>query len=305
MNKVTRIAGPRLLLLAALAFGLLIYVSSAAAAPQAQAGPVLLIKPGALLTIHLRGFCLDPGKPFPDTVLLPSELADASLQAGLNYALQRGYSESEPRPVQQAIWRLSTGQWQTTPPTDRAPESVDAAQKAANQPITPGGAVSLVDAVISNTVSAQVSFAPDPNSTDDGALYGEGDIVVSNNTQQELKIFMPVGVIFPPANKTQQRLVAYQTGVLQAPTPATTGTTTNMATSIAAPTGTATSGPATTSPALTRTPAPQNTPTTTTSQPVPNIPRTGAAPGLLVTLFCIAVATLAVGLALLRRSYAK
>src|SRR4051812_20468877 len=111
MHAIYRRAGWSLVLVAAL----LISLGSGAASVGAQTGPspsdtsLLTIPAGQTAQLQVRGFCLDFGKTFPTGAVSPNALAKPELRAALNYAIQKGYVDSNPRQVEQAIWFLSDG----------------------------------------------------------------------------------------------------------------------------------------------------------------------------------------------------
>src|SRR5690242_5319818 len=114
MRMTSKMMGSTLLLLSALLFtlGLGSTAAQAQRLDQGATNQTLTIKAGQSATLQIRGFCLDPGKPFPTGISKPDSLANDGIRAGLNYAVNKGYDRSDPRQVQEAVWFLQTGTWQ-------------------------------------------------------------------------------------------------------------------------------------------------------------------------------------------------
>lgn len=184
---------------------------------QAQ-GETFTIQPGASATVRFEGFCYQFGESFPSSVSAPSGLADENIRAALTLARAQGYtgSDQDALQVQFAIWQLQ-GE------TD-APQGGDLARDVVNRSRTaqapaPAGATSLIDAAAAGQVRIEVTeFAAvgapaeiAPGVSDN--FYGRGSLSVTNLTDQELTLYMPVGTIIPSQNLDEQDLVAYSTSV--------------------------------------------------------------------------------------------
>ncbi len=180
---------------------------------------VLNLNAGETATLQIRGFCLDPGKPFPNAFGQPAVVATDTIRSALYYAVQQGYDQSNPDQVQEAVWYLQTGTWQH-PSHDLGQQIVNAAQ-GMTPPAAPAG-TSVLDALGAHNVSMQVSFSPAPGTAPGQAFYGDGTIQVTNSGSSQMQVYLPFGTIFPPADPTTQRLVAFVTGTNQTPTPAAT-----------------------------------------------------------------------------------
>ena len=120
---------------------------------------VLNLQAGETATLQIRGFCLDPGKPFPNAFGQPAAVATDTIRSALYYAVQQGYDQSNPDQVQEAVWYLQTGTWQNAA-HDLGQQIVTAAQ-GMTPPAAPAG-TSVLDALGANNVSVQVSFSPAP-----------------------------------------------------------------------------------------------------------------------------------------------
>ena len=275
MHSFHRALGAALLLLAGLllTLGLAAFPTGAAPASDPATGTIT-VPVGGTATLPVRGFCLDFGKPFPVAgSTAPTALADTQILAALNYAVNKGYPDSDPAQVQQAIWFLVTGTWHR-PDHALADEIVAAAKDAANAPAAPGG-TSLLDALKNHQVTATVKFDLPGGTTPENGYYGSGTLTITNTTSQDLQISLPLGSVFPPATAGDQQLLGY-TLVQQLPTP---------------------------TPAPTGTPVPTATPTL----PVPTIPKTGGGETPVSGLLLLGTGLLALGagLALLRRGVAR
>jgi len=237
MRSTNRLAGVSLLLLAALFFTLGLSSTAAVAKPlDQQSGQTVTIAAGQSTTLQVRGFCIDPGKAFPTGISTPDSLATDAVRAGLNYAVGKGYDQSNPRQVQEAVWFLQTGTWQSTD-HQLADEIANAAKDAANAPSTPTG-TSLLDVLKANNAKATITFKAAPDVQPNQAFYGDGTLTITNTGSQSIQVYLPFGAVFPPANSAEQRLVGYAVGVSQAGT-ATVAATGTAPAATAAATGTA------------------------------------------------------------------
>ena len=269
MNRFTsKFAGTALLAASALMLSLGFSSAGVAAQPAAQAtgGQTVTIPAGGTATLHVRGFCLDFGKPFPASSGVPSTTADAKIRAALNYAVQKGYDNSDARQVQEAIWYLATGAWER-PDHVLGTEIANAANDAANAPTDPSG-TSLLDALKAQgvTMGSAVNFTAAGGATGADAFYGDATVTLTNSGTQSAQIFLPFGTVFPPANAGDQRLVGYVLAAQQASTPAATGTSAATATEQVATTPAASATVAeTTTPAATATTAATAAATETTA----------------------------------------
>jgi hypothetical protein len=234
--------------------------------------------------VQVRGFCLDFGKIFPSGAVAPKELGTPELRAALNYAIQKGYVDSDPAQVEQAVWFLSDGTWHNANHT-RAQEIVDNS-KTGMAPADPPGGTTLFEAIAKGGLTADVTFTA---KTAD-AFYGDGTLTIKNTGSSDVQVYLPVGTVFPPATPDQQRLLGYAIQVTQAaPTATAQPTATAAPTSTAAPTATAGMTEA----------APTTTPEMTQQLPTTGGPADGGAWWLLIALGLLSFVG---GMGLLRRS---
>jgi hypothetical protein len=278
-----------------------------------QAPASITIPANGSVTIQVRGFCLDFGEPFPTVPTNASGPADAKVRQALNYAISKGYTEGNPEQVQQAIWYLRDNQWHSEDRTI-AQEIVNNATDA-NTPNDGGSGTSLAAAIAGGQASVTASFTPQ---TQD-AFYGDGNAEIRNLTGTELRVFMPIGVVFTAgAGGNFQDLIGYQLAAGQTEvqgTPQVTVQATITQQPTAQPSITANTTPAAETPttgqvstpviAPTETFAPAPTATTTPSVPAPDTnPSTGVADPTTFTLamfaILLAVSSIVVGMALRR-----
>lgn len=241
MRSYYRWSGVSLLALAALLFSL--GISAAGAWAQTPAGSdasVLTIPAGQTAQVQVRGFCLDYGKQFPSGVVSPKELSTPELRAALNYAIQKGYVDSNPGQVQEALWFLSDGTWHADE-HQLAQEIVDNSKSAA--PADPAGGTTLFNALAGGGLTAEVTFTP--KSAD--AFYGDGTLTIRNTGSSDAQVYLPIGTVFPPATPDQQRLLGYAIQVTQAAPTATAEP--SMTTNTTGQTLPGTGGPEDTNPA--------------------------------------------------------
>lgn len=272
MRLLHKLARSILIVLVAVLFSLGLSSLTVVAEPQPQAlnAQVLTIPAGKTSSLRVRGFCLDYGKPFPTGISAPNGLAPDNIRAALNYAVSKDYVNTNVQQTQQAVWFLSDGNWHR-PDHALGDEIANAAKDTANQPATPEG-ISLIDALAAKSVTASITFAPAEGTAPNVAYYGDGVLMIKNVTTEDVKVFLPFGSVFPPAQDTEQRLIGYALAVAEAaPTNTPAPTETPVPTATPAPTDT----PApTATPAPTDTPAPAPTDTSTMT-----LPPTGAATG--------------------------
>jgi cell division septation protein DedD len=261
-------------------------LARASTVQQSQTPRSVTIPANGTVTLKVRGFCLDFGKPFPNESMGAKGLADAKIRQALNYSIGKGYTEGNPEQVQQAIWFLRDGQWHNEEHAI-GQEIVDNATPA-NNPNDAGEGTSLADAVANGQASVTARFTPQ---TQD-AFYGDGDAEVRNLTGSELRLFMPIGVVLNvPTGGDFQELVAYELATQQVEvqeTPQVTAQPTITLQPTAEPTLTAVLETPTQAPASTEVPTPVPAPT---PEPAPEvIPAAGGGDSFLwLALLAIAL----------------
>ncbi len=316
-RSLRKMAGVALITLSALLFSVALSSIATVAEPLGQTGgQTLRIPAGQTATLRVRGLCIDFGKPFPGTSAAPNALAADQMRASLNYAISKGYFETDAglRQAEEAMWFLSDGTWHR-PDHVLGQEIVDAGKAAANKPVDPAGATSLLDALKAGTVKVNVALKTPPGVVPKESFYGDGDLSMTNTSAAELNVYMPTGTIFPPNTPGDQRLVAYALVSQQAPTLTVVATSTVAATATVAATSTvaatatvaATSTvAATTMPAATATTAMmmQATATPMAMTGGSTMPKTGAGDALPSWLLLLgaSVLSLLAGVTLLRRA---
>ncbi len=192
---------------------------------DAQSSSAFTVPPGGRVLVRFEAYCLDFGGTFPPAILAPSAaagLAPANVRAALNYIQSHRPADTQAAlQAQYAIWRLQG--------VTSVPKGSDAV--AQGTPVTdPANAQSIIAAGLSNGQwSLEVAgWAPlsQPVQITAGVsdyFYGAGQVMIKNNTQQQLSLYMPVGVIFPPASSGHQRMAGYPTGVQIVRLPNTAG----------------------------------------------------------------------------------
>lgn len=215
---------------AAAVLAALLWVGVAGAQDQGGQGETFTVQPGASATVSFEGFCYQFGEAFPSAVSAPSGLADENIRAALTLARAQGFtgSDQDALQVQYAIWQLQ-GEQDAPAGGDLARDVVNRSRTA--QAPAPAGATSLIDAAAAGQVRVEVAeFAPvggpveiAPGVSDN--FYGRGSLVVTNLSDQELTLYMPIGTIIPSQDPEEQDLVAYSTGVESEPAQAAQATT--------------------------------------------------------------------------------
>jgi hypothetical protein len=191
----------------------------------AQSSSAFTVPPGGRVLVRFEAYCLDYGGTFPRAIVAPSAaagLAPANVRAALNYI--QGHRPADTQAAlqaQYAIWRLQgvTG----------LPKGSDAV--AQGTPVTdPANAQSIIAAGLSSGQWSleMAAWGPlgQPVQIAGGVpdyFYGTGQLMVRNNTQQQLSLYMPIGIIFPPASSGHQRMAGYPTGVQIVRLPNTAG----------------------------------------------------------------------------------
>lgn len=195
---------------------LLLALSMAGAAKAQTANPSQTFKlaAGGTATVEFESFCIDYGKKFPSQVgLPPTNVADPTVTGALSNALAKGYTSSNPKEVQFAIWKArgATG----------APQPGAVGTEIAQNltpPTTPAGATSIIDALASNQVKATagswqgVGEKLTIGSTQDN-FQGRGQLTVENVSGAELTLYMPIGTVFPAPSAEFQSMAGYLVSV--------------------------------------------------------------------------------------------
>jgi hypothetical protein len=192
---------------------------------QAQASSAFTVPPGGRVLVSFEAYCLDFGGAFPLALAAPSAdagLAPANVRAAINYI--RGHRPGDSQAAlqaQYAIWRLRG--------VAGLPKGSDAV--AQGTPVTdPANARSILDGGLNRgewsldvTAWSPIGRPVQLASGVSDNFYGAGQMIVRNNTRQQLSLYVPVGTIFPPAGSGLQRVAGYPTGVQVVRLPNTDG----------------------------------------------------------------------------------
>jgi hypothetical protein len=182
-------------------------IGSASGVRQSQRnGPRSMIIPaGGTVTLQVRGFCLDFGKPFPTGEMRADGIADNKLRAALSYAVNAGQAEKNPQQVELAVWFLRDNAWHA-PEHTIAQEIVDIGVALPNDK---SDGIPLNEAIAQNKASATGKFVPQTKDN----FYGDGDVEIKNLTNAELKVFMLMGQVFTAtAEGDFQDLMTFELG---------------------------------------------------------------------------------------------
>ncbi len=136
------------------------------------------------------------------------------MAGAVNYAWSKGYTASQPKEVQFAIWqaRGATG----APAPGATGQEITA--NAGTQPAAPSGATSLIDAINNNQVRVTagswqgIGEKLTINNFEDN-FQGRGELRIENTSNQALTLYMPVGTVFPAPSAEFQSMAGYATNV--------------------------------------------------------------------------------------------
>jgi hypothetical protein len=175
------------------------------------------LQPGGTAVISFEAFCTEFGELFPDAVQGPSGLAPDAARAAMAYGVNQGLNADgqQALQLQYAIWQ-ALGE-AGSPAGDATAQDVVTNGTAA--PVSPSGATSVLDAAAAGDVTVTLdSWEPigpevaiTQTATDN--FYGRGQLTVTNTSQQELTLYMPVGTLFPSVDESQQTMAGYATDV--------------------------------------------------------------------------------------------
>ena len=191
----------------------------------AQPSSAFTVPPGGRVLISFEAYCLDFGGAFPSSVARPNGdagLAPANVRAALNYIrANRPADTAAALQAQYAIWRLMG-----VPSLPRGSDAV-----AQGTPVTdPTNARSIIEGGLSRgewslevTAWRPIGRPAQIATGVSDYFYGAGQMIVRNNTRQQLSLYMPVGTIFPPTVRGLQRVAGYPTGVQVVRLPNTAG----------------------------------------------------------------------------------
>lgn len=188
--------------------------SGSASAQSTSGNAAFTLAPGGKATIDFESFCIDYGKKFPEQIgLPPTNVADPAVTGAINNALSKGYTSSNPKEVQFAIWKARGA---TGAPQPGA-VGTEIAQNV-TPPTPPQGATSLLDAIKNNRVRATagswqgIGEKLTINNFQDN-FQGKGQLQIENTSGQRLTLYMPVGTVFPAPSAEFQSMAGYATNV--------------------------------------------------------------------------------------------
>jgi len=168
------------------------------AVPEAETSPYpkpyeVTLEPGATLSVPVRGYCLNYGKPFPGQSLTAVDLAPDKVRTAIAYAIQKGYVDSDPFQVQLAVWNLVDGRRLPGQTYDVADEIIRFAEDAAAP--EPAGTRTLAAALGDKQVSATIA---DYKSTSPAnyPYKGEGALLLQNLSNEAQTLILPYGFRF-------------------------------------------------------------------------------------------------------------
>ncbi len=275
----------RALLRLTLIIGLIFAGFAAISTPNLRAQELVLGETSVLVpangqtSLQFETYCLDFGKTFPAQIGKPLHRADDEVLRVLKVALEGGYTESDPLQVQLAIWHVIEEKWvfdEGEIPHTLASEILIAAETADVTPLEGDGipVTQAVDDGLVTLASEDFQAIDAPNAAGyEFAYRGQGTLVITNLTNEDIRIFFPFGTVFVRGLASEQNVVAYATELTLLPTatplPTVVPTAIPTDTPTAVPTDTPTAIPTDTPmPTPTETPvAPEILPVTGASSP--------------------------------------
>ncbi|MCB0192782.1 MAG: hypothetical protein KDJ65_12630 [Anaerolineae bacterium] len=212
-----------------LVIGLLL-TATMAQAQQPEYGEVSVVVPASgQTTVQFDTFCLEVSKAFPAELNnSPSGRAAEGVMRVLKTAIEEGVAESDPLATQLAIWYEIEGDWSY--PEDQvsreaAQQLIDQAANMTLAPIEPEG-TALDQAIADGTVSVSsddfTSVDAEAPTADDDPYHGTGTLTITNNTDQDVTVYFPFGLVFESASDSEQDMVAFAAEIIQEATPTPT-----------------------------------------------------------------------------------
>ena len=182
---------------------------------NAQASSAFTVPAGGRVLISFEAYCLDFGGAFPPSVARPNSdagLAPANVRAALNQIrANRPADTAAALQAQYAIWRLM-GVPGLPRGSDAVAQGVPVADPANARSIIEGG-LNRGEWSLEMTAWAPIGRPTQIAAGASDNFYGAGQMIVRNNTRQQLALYMPVGTIFPPTISGHQRVAGYPTSV--------------------------------------------------------------------------------------------
>ncbi len=272
--------------------------------------------PGESATIPLQLWCLEFGKPFPQSITGPAQRVPDNVVKVVQTAFANGTAQSDPYQTQLAVWNATDNTWHDTGSAGHAnAQKLVTDSQNANVSSVPSNSLDQVMGQGNLQVSVQnLTPVNDPAHTQ-APYHGTADLVVKNTSSQPVTFtFVQASTFKPASGTTDQMLVGVQDASKAATLPTTMATTvvtettvvTATETSVPAAVSTATSTPL---PTETAAPVTVSTPEATTTNVPASIPVTGGTPGgdgLLPLLFLgLMLFAVGGGLAVLQKASAR
>lgn len=182
---------------------LLFFTSRSAVAQSQQTIPTasltadltteILLPPYATVELAVGGFCLHRGLPFPGAELEPIGLATDEVRLAIAYGIGNELMSSQLYQLQLAIWNLQGDGQNSDSRYATVTEVIDYAQSDTEPADLTLASTSLVSAVVEGLVSIQLDDFTSKSNPD---YYGEGTLVLTNMTADELTLHLPYGMEF-------------------------------------------------------------------------------------------------------------
>jgi hypothetical protein len=205
-----------------LTLALLVASATTVFAQETEIGETAVTIPaGGEARIDFEAYCMETGKVFPEQLYTPAERAPEDVLRVLKAAILNDMVADDPLQTQIALWYQINGDWPYAEgEVDRegAQELLDAAEDVQIAPLSAEG-TSINEAVANGTISIDAeNFRSTSADTPDGLPYrGEGTLVVMNETDEEVTVYFPFGMVIESTNENEQDIVAYSTEQKQLP----------------------------------------------------------------------------------------
>ena len=180
--------------------------------PLATSDPLIVtLPPKATAEVSVNGFCLNRGYPFPSDTLTTVGLAPDAVRSAIVYIIDQNYIRSDLYGAQLGIWTFTSGpnpkQYIHNAREKQIQDEVIAkAKDIATPPIAGGDSIALLDALNKGQILAVVNNYVNVSGKDN--FYGRGSLILTNLTDQTLRIAVPVGMRFKDAKLANTQDVA-------------------------------------------------------------------------------------------------
>ena len=162
--------------------------------------------------LPVSGYCMEYGKPFPGKVLVPVELASDEVRMAISYNLEHGILDSDMYAAQMAVWSLTNGMRpeQIAHSYAQAEQATAVVTHARQHAVPAAGSSSLIEAIKAGSITVSLS---DFHSVSSPEYFGQGTLVISNQTAQEQIVYMSHGIRFRDlATPTNQDMALFPSG---------------------------------------------------------------------------------------------